>query len=310
MSISNVGNNLRMLYLNNGIAWGNTNAGIYPASFNTTNFEFVRSNDVATTVATPSPAHIDFGTPMLDPILIVYSLDNSGVTIKGTLDTAGNPAVTSIASNQPTKIDLPNQAISGPFAGGTNNREGCISGSRRVCGIFRFTGSYSQLTLGQFGNTGDGVGFQIGVAITPAATNESFTGTSGVAQVAVANIRANDTLTGAQGSSITATNANTTVAPLGWPTGISVDPTTGAVSVDASVASGSYTLPYKLCDAADANNCANGQVLIELQAPPPPPPPVVTPPAAVPTLGQWAIMLLGTLTALTGGLWLRRKHGL
>ncbi|QIL80035.1 IPTL-CTERM sorting domain-containing protein [Diaphorobacter sp. HDW4A] len=305
VSIANAGNTFRMLYLNNGVAWANTNAGIYPPSFNITNFEFVRSNDATATVASPGIAHIDFDKPVVDPILIFYSLDASGVTINGTLDTAGAPAVVTIDSNQPSQIDTSTRSVSGPFAGGAGSPEGCITGSRRVCGIYRFTGTYSQLSLGQFGSAGDGVGFQVGVSITPMAVSETFTGTAGTEQMAASNLRSNDSLTGAQGTNVPADATNTSIpAPTGWPSGFTLDPASGAVTIAASVAAGTYTLPYQLCDAADANNCADATVTVELKQVVPP---VVTPATPVPTLSQWALLLMSALAALGGGLALRRR---
>ncbi|MGF6214371.1 hypothetical protein [Comamonas sp. 4034] len=311
VNISNVGTNYTLLYLNNGIAWGNTNAGIYPPSFNTTSFEFVRSLNTPATIAAPSVAHIDFSQPVIDPILIFYSLDNSGVTVQGTLMTSGAPAVAAINSNQITQIDTSTLSVSGPFAGGTPNPEGCISGSRRVCGIYRFTGTYSQLSLGQFGGS-DGVGFQIGASVTPTAGNDSYTGTQGVASTAIPDIRQNDTLTGAAGTTVPADASNTTVEVSGtWPAGITLDPATGAVSIDSTVAAGSYTLPYTLCDAADATNCTDGILSIQLTAPPPPPPPpipVTTSPAPVPSLGTWTLVFLSSLLAVFGLARSRKQH--
>lgn len=293
-----------LLYLNNGIAWGNSNAGIYPSSLSSTSYEFVRSPNASTlSPGSPSVASIQFAQPLIDPILIFYSLDNSGVTVQGTKDSAGANAAVTIQSNQPSMIDMATLSVSGPSpSGAATGVEGCIAGSRRVCGIFRFTGSYSALQLGQFVTFGgqDGVGFQLGLSVTPAATDDAGTAVAGIASVAVANIRSNDKLTGAQGTMVPADAANTVIAVGGsWPAGFSLNTATGAVSVASNVAIGSYTLPYRLCDAADAQNCVNANIVIKVAA---------APVAPVPALNAAALALLGLLMAGAGA-WYRRRDG-
>lgn len=315
ITVNSVGSVYQFIRLDNGVAWGNSTAGIYPASFSGTVHEFVRSLGTTTTAATPSMATLDFGQPLIDPVLIFYSLDNSSLTVAGTQTTAGATVVNgtdvTITANQPSMVNGAALAVTGPYAAGAAQPfEGCVAGSNRVCGMFQFKGSYSQLKLGQYGNARDGVGFQVGIGITPGAGNETpFTGPQGTAAVAVADVRANDQLTGLAGTTVPATAGNTTVAPDGsWPAGITLDPSTGAVSVAASAAAGSYSLSYKLCDVVDPNNCVSATLSITLQAPPPVNPPV-TPPVAtpVPTLGQWALALLGAALA-AGGLRLRRRQ--
>lgn len=79
---------------------------------------------------------------------------------------------------------------------------------------------------------------------------------------AVADVRANDTIGGAA-----ATSANSTIAIEGiWPTGITLNPTTGAVSVASGTATGSYTVAYKLCDQAVAGNCKTTNVQVQVNA--------------------------------------------
>ncbi|MGE8320660.1 MAG: IPTL-CTERM sorting domain-containing protein [Comamonas sp.] len=309
VTIANQDNNYSaLLYLNNGIAWGNSNAGIYPASFSSSSYEFVRSPNASTlSPGSPTVASIQFAQPVIDPILIFYSLDNSGVTVQGTKDSAGANAVVAIQSNQPSMIDVATLSVAGPYPpGAATGLEGCIAGSRRVCGVFRFTGSYSALQLGQFVMFGgqDGVGFQLGMSITPAATDDAGTAVAGTASVAVANIRGNDKLVGAQGTTVPADAANTVIAVDGsWPSGFDLNTATGAVSVAGSVAIGTYTLPYRLCDAADAENCVDANITIVVAAPPPPP--AATP---VPALNAAALALLGLLMAGVGTLYRRRAR--
>lgn len=79
-------------------------------------------------------------------------------------------------------------------------------------------------------------------AVKPVA--DSGTGVSGVASTPIANVRSNDTINGAA-----ATSSNSTIAQSGtWPPGFSLNTTTGAVSIAASVSAGTYTFDYALCN--------------------------------------------------------------
>ena len=83
---------------------------------------------------------------------------------------------------------------------------------------------------------------------------ENATVPAGVATAgALANVRSNDNIDGAM-----ATAANSTIALLASSSpGITLNATTGAVDVAASVAPGLYTLSYQLCDLAmPTPNCA------------------------------------------------------
>ncbi len=49
---------------------------------------------------------------------------------------------------------------------------------------------------------------------------------------------------------------NATISESGtWPAGITLDPATGAVSTDATVPAGTYTVQYELCDLSTPANC-------------------------------------------------------
>jgi hypothetical protein len=102
---------------------------------------------------------------------------------------------------------------------------------------------------------------------------------AGTPSTAIANIAANDAVNGTPATLGGAGNA--TVAINGsWPAGITLDPVTGSVNIDASVVPGSYTLPYTLCDASTPANCANQDALITVFAAIRPSPDIVTVPAS------------------------------
>lgn len=98
---------------------------------------------------------------------------------------------------------------------------------------------------------------------------ESGTAVAGTPNpAAIANVASNDTVNGQP--AVLGAGGNATVAVSGiWPTGISLDTATGAVSTDASVPPGTYNISYQLCDLASPTpNCATVQDTL-----------VVTPPA-------------------------------
>lgn len=79
---------------------------------------------------------------------------------------------------------------------------------------------------------------------------------------AIANVRSNDTVAGAP-----ATAANSTIAVEGlWPTGLSLNTTTGAISVAAGTPVATYTLAYKLCEAAVSTNCTTVNAYVSVSA--------------------------------------------
>lgn len=118
--------------------------------------------------------------------------------------------------------------------------------------------------------------------------SESKTVTAGVAVPgALPNIRSNDTINGQP-----ATATNSTIATVGtWPAGITLNTTTGAVDVAATVPVGVYPITYRLCDVVTpVPNCTTVQDTIT----------VVGPPTPVPTLGQWGLLLTSVLLAALG----------
>ncbi len=80
---------------------------------------------------------------------------------------------------------------------------------------------------------------------------EAGSGIAGVASTPIANVRANDMVNGEAADA-----SNSTIAVIGaWPAGITLDTSTGAISIDATVAAGTYSVEYQLCDLADPANC-------------------------------------------------------
>ena len=113
--------------------------------------------------------------------------------------------------------------------------------------------------------------------------------TVGTAGTAVANIAANDSINGAPAT--LGAGGNATVAASGtWPAGITLDPATGAVNVAATVAAGTYTMNYQLCDRSTPPVCVQSMITVQASSGL----------IGVPTLGQWALLWLGLMMAGLG----------
>lgn len=121
------------------------------------------------TAANPNRVVIAFGIPMVNPRLMIYSLDNSGIDLSSTRTFDGNPAVLTVTHNNAAIYDAAAQTIGtvGPTA-----QEGCPNNTPpgRACAYVLFNGIYSQVQVDfhiTAGN-GDGIGFNIGAdAVTP-----------------------------------------------------------------------------------------------------------------------------------------------
>jgi hypothetical protein len=100
-------------------------------------------------------------------------------------------------------------------------------------------------------------------SILPAA--DAGTGVAGTVSTPIANVAANDTVNGAAATLGSAGNA--TVAQAGtWSTGFALNPATGAITMTAAVAPGSYTLQYELCDKYTPPNCATATDTVTVKA--------------------------------------------
>ena len=83
-------------------------------------------------------------------------------------------------------------------------------------------------------------------------TPENGTVSSATGGTAIANVLSNDSTNGAK-----STLSNSTIAQSGsWPTGITLNPATGAISVAAGTTPGKYPVTYQLCDKLTPSTCA------------------------------------------------------
>lgn len=96
-------------------------------------------------------------------------------------------------------------------------------------------------------------------------TADSGAGVAGTPRVAVANVAANDMVNGR--AAVLGSAGNATVARQGtWPAGVTLDTTSGALSLDAATVAGSYTLTYQLCDKGTVPVCATNSIALLISA--------------------------------------------
>ncbi len=103
------------------------------------------------------------------------------------------------------------------------------------------------------------------VSSSVTANPDSGTVSSGTGGVAIANVVTND-IVNTQPATLGA-GGNATVSPIGtYPAGITLNPTTGSVSVAVGTRQGSYTITYQLCDRLTPTTCATTTATITVTA--------------------------------------------
>ncbi len=101
-------------------------------------------------------------------------------------------------------------------------------------------------------------------SILPGADTGSAT--AGVASTPVANVAANDSINGSA-AVIEGAGTNATVSPSGpWPSGLALNAGTGAVTITAAVAPGTYSVVYQLCDKNTPPDCATATATVTVKA--------------------------------------------
>jgi uncharacterized repeat protein (TIGR01451 family) len=88
---------------------------------------------------------------------------------------------------------------------------------------------------------------------------------AGIASTPIPNIAAGSTVNGVPAT--LGPSGNATVATAGsWPAGITLNPTTGAVSTSVGLAAGTYALRYQLCNRSTPPDCATATATISVTA--------------------------------------------
>lgn len=236
---------------------GYTNAAIWPASINSISSQLVsRENS--------SGYAIKFTQPVNQPRLAIYSLDITDVNFSGTYKVGGTPITGSdvaAVTNTAGYFNLTTlSSIRSPIAGAGRPSEGCFNDSTRMCMYLQFSGQYSEIDyVSTPAGWSDGVGWQVGYAITLVSSDYVGAALAGTAATPIASVFANNTVAG-----VVATATNATLAPVGiWPTGITLNPD-GSVSTTATVPAGSYPLQYQMCDASDPTHCVTSNITLNI----------------------------------------------
>ncbi|HEY0230692.1 MAG TPA: DUF5979 domain-containing protein [Dokdonella sp.] len=116
------------------------------------------------TLANHERVTVDFGQPLINPHLMIYSLDNSGIDFSSTRTLAGAPAVLAIDYNNAGVYDPIAQTFG--TTGTVPIAEGCANNAPpgRACAYVTFVGTYNELTIDFYITSGvqDGIGFNIG----------------------------------------------------------------------------------------------------------------------------------------------------
>jgi hypothetical protein len=183
----------------------------------------------------------DFGTAKAG----VASTPIANVVVNDTVD--GSPATLGPSGN--AKIG---KVGTWPSGFGLNGTTGAVTTSSSVApGVYDF--SYNLCDLNVPANCAS-MEDEVTVTSSVIANPDTGSAVAGVASTPIHNVAGNDTVNGVPARIITSPNA--TVAQAGtWPAGIALNTATGAVTVTAAVAAGSYTFSYQLCQLR-TTNCA------------------------------------------------------
>ncbi|SDZ32349.1 conserved repeat domain-containing protein, partial [Lysobacter sp. yr284] len=170
-------------------------------------------------------------------------------TLNGQPATTGNVTISQVSSTHPNiSIDPATGAVK--VAPGTPTDNYTLR--YRICEIADPTNC-----------TEADVSVQVGEALIDAVDDTSAPAVNGrVGGVAYADVRGNDLLDGAivDPAAVTLSQVSTGHA------GVTLNTSTGAVSVAAGTPAGTYTLVYKLCEALNPGNCDDANVTVKVEA--------------------------------------------
>ena len=143
---------------------GLTPAAIFPAGASSANSQAVVQVGIAnydSTAAHPGRTTITFSEPVVNPVVLFYSVDQTTIDFAGSTNTSGAAVTPSISVNSGGALTGTQVASNGT---GTFTVEGCFDNSPRVCGVVRYTGIFSSVQFTHYSGmrVQDGVGFQVG----------------------------------------------------------------------------------------------------------------------------------------------------
>ena len=166
--------------------------------------------------------------------------------VAGTPATPANVAISQVSSSDPgVSLDVADGSVN--VAAGT------------VAGIY--TLSYQICDIANASNCGNAT---VTVVVNPyvvSAANDSGWASPSTGGTAVANVLANDRLSGTPATIAKVSLSLVSVSGAG----ITLNPADGSISVARDTALGSYTLVYQICDRTDPANCAQATATITVR---------------------------------------------
>ncbi|BFM44799.1 hypothetical protein CFS9_34400 [Flavobacterium sp. CFS9] len=189
-------------------------------------------------------------TPIVEPIFengtiastggIVFTNIASNDKVNGVpavLGTTGNATI-AVSGTWPTGITLD------PLSGKVSVAAGTTPGTYNV--VYQLCDKLTPVTCATVSDE-----IKVTPVVEPIFENGTIASTGGTV---FTNIASNDKVNGVP--AVLGTTGNATVAVSGtWPTGISLDPLTGKVSVAAGTTPGTYNVVYELCDKLTPATC-------------------------------------------------------
>lgn len=228
-------------------------------SLSTVNFPVVQGTNgvVAVTICNTNTSGVALATDRIRPLISFPS----GLTATSVV-ASSLPSGWTVVSNTGQSIRLSNgtdaipantcRVINLQFTGVN------IGGPSTVTSTMAFNGPQ---TPGNVTSNDNATSLIRVVLIKPLAENASISTTTG--GVAIANVLANDSTNG-----VPSTFSNSTISQSGtWASGISLNTSTGAISVAAGTTPGVYNVVYQLCDQLTPVSCATVTNTITVLAP-------------------------------------------
>lgn len=196
------------------------------------------------------------------PFLSISAVDDSASTQSGIISVP----ISNVLSNDTyngsgatfsnvtlTQISSTNSGVN------LNNTTGAITVEASV-----FSGTYTLVyQICALDNSANCNSATVTITVLPGITAISDSGTAinGIASISVSNVRSNDNYDG-----LPATSTNTNLSFISSTnSGITLNTTTGAVSITATVPVGTYTLIYRICAVDNPTYCADGIVTITVE---------------------------------------------
>jgi len=144
------------------------NAKLYPAAAVNATRDIVLLTQSRSTPADPHRVRVSFGSPVVNPTLLFFSIDTSTLDFSSAVTASGAAAELTMTTNPPALV-TGKSVTKNPAATTTqpDGDEGCRIDTARACGVVQFTGVYDEITFDVTG--ADGIGMQIGAGVVPDA---------------------------------------------------------------------------------------------------------------------------------------------